>query len=178
NNSRVRIFVGTNETMGRAILLEDRITMAPKERSLVQLVADEPVVALAGDRFVIRDETNVRTLGGGVVLNPLGRRSRKPLAEYRRDLALIRDSEGAEALEALINLQESLAQNATALAHLLNVPVVEVQKDLKDGRFVKLSMGDEVGFTTIGKWEALKRFTANAVKEHHEAEPLSPGLEM
>src|SRR5262249_42611539 len=88
------------------------------------------------------------------------------------------DSEGAEALEALINLQESLAQNATALAHLLNVPVVEVQKDLKDGRFVKLSMGDEVGFTTTGKWEALKRFTANAVKEHHEAEPLSPGLEM
>ena len=32
----------------------------------------DPVVALAGDRFVIRDETSRRTLGGGVVLNPLG----------------------------------------------------------------------------------------------------------
>ena len=44
------------------------------------------MVALAGDRFVIRDETNRRTLGGGVVLNPLGRRVRKPLETYLKHL--------------------------------------------------------------------------------------------
>ena len=52
----------------------------------MQLVLNDPVVALAGDRFVIRDETNRRTLGGGVVLNPLGRRVRKPLEAYRANL--------------------------------------------------------------------------------------------
>ena len=57
---------------------------------LAQFVLDDPVVALAGDRFVIRDETNLRTLGGGIVLNPLGRRVRKPLEFYRANLRMLR----------------------------------------------------------------------------------------
>ena len=59
-----------------------RAKSRPRSSALVQLVLNEPMVALAGDRFVIRDETNRRTLGGGVVLNPLGRRVRKPLEAY------------------------------------------------------------------------------------------------
>ena len=86
NNERVRVFIGTAETLARAIILGEAAAIAPKSRGLVQLVLDEPVVALSGDRFVIRDQTNVRTLGGGVVLNPLGRRIRKPLEAYRKNL--------------------------------------------------------------------------------------------
>ena len=75
NNERVRIFIGTTETMGRAIILDERSAIASKSRGLVQLVTDERVVALSGDRFIVRDQTNVRTLGGGIVLNPLGAES-------------------------------------------------------------------------------------------------------
>ncbi len=60
----------------------------------MQIVLDEAIVALAGDRFVIRDETNLRTLGGGVVLNPLGRRTRKPLETYLRHLERARGASG------------------------------------------------------------------------------------
>ena len=90
NNQRVRFFLATAETIGRVIVLEEPGEIAPKHRALVQIVLDDPVVALAGDRFVIRDETNVRTLGGGVVLNPLGRRLRKPLEVYLEHLARAR----------------------------------------------------------------------------------------
>src|SRR5208282_1446741 len=147
-------------------------------RSLAQIVTDEPAVALAGDHFVIRDETNVRTIGGGTVLNPLGRRSRKPLDAYRQNLVTIRDSSGAEAVEALINLQESLALPPQRLAHLLNQPVIEIESALRDGGFVKLSMGDEEGYTTRSKWEQLKRFARAALEAHHKAAPLAAGLEM
>ena len=92
NNTRVRLFIGTAETIARAIVLDDSGAIAPKAAGLAQLVADEPVVALAGDRFVIRDETNSRTLGGGIVLNPLGRRVRKPLESYRANLRTLKDS--------------------------------------------------------------------------------------
>ncbi len=178
NNSRIRIFIGTSEILGRVILLEDRVSLAPKEKGLAQIVTVEPAVALAGDRFVLRDETNVRTIGGGVVLNPFGRRSRKPLESYRRDLTAIRDRAGADALEALLNLQESLALASDRIACLLNRPTDEIRSELGDARFIRLSMGDEEGFTTRSKWEELKRFALAALKAHHESSPLSAGMEM
>jgi len=152
--------------------------LPPKERGLVQIVTEQPAVLLFGDRFVIRDETNVRTLGGGIVLNPIARRSRKPLAAYRDRLAIIRGSLGAEAVEALLNLQESLALPAGRLACLMNRPLGEIEGVLSDARFIKLSMGDEEGFTTRSKWEELKKFTLAALGAHHQEAPLSAGLEM
>ena len=40
NNERVRIFIGTAETLGRAIILERPGAIAPKKRALVQLVLE------------------------------------------------------------------------------------------------------------------------------------------
>ena len=178
NNERVRIFIGTAETLGRVIILDSPGTIAPKSRGLVQLVLDEPAVALSGDRFIVRDQTNVRTLGGGVVLNPLGRRVRKPLEVYRKNLEALGAGAGPSSLEALLNLQEALALTPSRIAQLLNLPIAEVDADLEDIRFVKLSMGDEEGCTTANKWAELKAFALAALTKHHAAEPLSPGLEM
>jgi len=178
NNERVRIFIGTAETLARAIILDEAGTIAFKSRGLVQLVLDEPVVALSGDRFVVRDQTNVRTLGGGVVLNPLGRRNRKPLDEYRKNLDALGAVAGPASIEALLNLQEALALTPSRIAQLLNLPIADVDAALKDPRFVKLSMGDEEGYTTANKWAELKAFALAALTKHHAAEPLSPGLDM
>ncbi len=178
NNERVRVFIGTAETLARAIILDEAGTIAPKSRGLVQLVLDEPVVALSGDRFIVRDQTNVRTLGGGVVLNPLGRRNRKPLDAYRKNLDALGAVAGPSSIEALLNLQEALALTPSRIAQLLNLPIADVDAALKDPRFVKLSMGDEEGYTTANKWTELKAFALAALTKHHAAEPLSPGLEM
>ncbi len=179
SNTRVRLFIGAAETIARAILLDDAGVIAPKSAGFAQLVTEDPVVALSGDRFVIRDETNSRTLGGGVVLNPFGRRVRKPLEAYRANLRLLKDASGGDALEALINLQESFALGASRIATLMNIPIGEAEDALREApRFVRLSIGDEEGFTTRTRWDALKRFALDALAMHHKSEPLSPGLEM
>ncbi|MGH7917313.1 MAG: selenocysteine-specific translation elongation factor, partial [Candidatus Binataceae bacterium] len=131
NNQRVRFFIGTAETIGRAIVLESAGQIAPKQNGLVQLVFDEPVVALNGDRFVVRDETNLRTLGGGVVLNPLGRRVRRPLELYVKGLAALDGEFSIAAVQAMLSLQESIATPIAELAQLFNTPVPEVEKVLK-----------------------------------------------
>ena len=123
DNERVRVFMGTAEVLARAIILGEAAAIAPKSRGLVQLVLQEAVVALSGDRFVIRDQTNVRTLGGGVVLNPLGRRIRKPLEVYRKNLEALAARSGAESIEALLNLQEALALTPSRIAQMLNLPI-------------------------------------------------------
>jgi selenocysteine-specific elongation factor len=178
NNTQVRVFIGTAETIARAIVLDHSGAVTPKASGYVQLVTRDPVVALTGDRFVIRDETNSRTLGGGVVLNPLGRRTRKPPESYLAGLGVLKNGSGADAIEALLNLQESFALSATRIATLMNIPVKDAETSLKDSRFIKLSMGDEEGFTTRGKWDELKRFTLGALQNHHKIEPLAAGMEM
>ena len=179
NNTRVRLFIGTAETIARAIVLDDAGAIAPKAAAFAQLVTADPVVALSGDRFVIRDETNSRTLGGGVVLNPTGRRVRKPLEAYRANLRQLKDASGGDALEAFINLQESFALGTSRIATLMNIPVAEAEAALREAeRFVKLSVGDEEAFTTRTRWDELKRFALDVLAKHHQAEPLLPGLEM
>jgi len=178
NNQRVRFYLGTAETIGRVIVMEEPGEIPPKRRALVQIVLNDPVVALAGDRFVIRDETNIRTLGGGVVLNPLGRRVRKPLEIYLKNLGALGGPFGPLAVEAMLSLQDSLAMPPARLAQLFNTPLAEVTAALKDPRFIRLSLGDEEGFTTASKWEEIKRFTTAALATHHRDEPLAPGLEM
>jgi selenocysteine-specific elongation factor len=178
NNLRVRVFIGTSETLARVIVLEEAGEIAPKKSALSQIVLREPVVALAGDRFVIRDETNVRTLGGGAVLNPMGRRMRKPLERYLQHLNALGGKFGAAMIEAMLNLQDSLALTPVRIAQLFNMPVSEVDAALGDSRFLKLSLGDEEGFATAAKWNEVKGVAIEHLAAHHRAEPLSPGIDM
>jgi selenocysteine-specific elongation factor len=178
NNTHIRLFIGAAEALGRAIVLDASGEIRHGSSGLAQIVLQQPVVALSGDRFVIRDETNQRTLGGGVVLNPLGRRSRKPVELYCERLAMLTNSSGPDAIEALLNLQEAFAMPAARIAIGLNQPHNEVARALADARFVKLSLGDVEGYTTREKWEQLKRFLSAALAAHHQAQPLAAGLEL
>ncbi|HJU12342.1 MAG TPA: selenocysteine-specific translation elongation factor [Candidatus Binataceae bacterium] len=178
NNQRVRFYIGTAETLARVIILDQTGDIAPKKSGLVQLVLNEPVTALAGDRFVVRDETNVRTIGGGIILNPMGRRTRKPLDRYIHHLNALSAPFGPAVVEAMLNLQDSLALTPVHIAQLFNRPLDEVEAVLRDPRFLKLSLGDEEGFATTAKWAEIKRVAIESVTNHHREEPLSPGVDM
>ena len=150
NNQRVRVFLATAETLGRVIVLEPAGEIAPEAYgALVQIVLTDPLVALAGDRFVIRDETNVRTLGGGIVLNPRGRRVRKPLDAYVQNLTDLGGPFGARAVAAMLSLHRKAwrRHHGAAGATVQHRPVGEVEAALMDDTFVKVSLGDEEGFT-------------------------------
>ncbi|MGE0713625.1 MAG: selenocysteine-specific translation elongation factor [Planctomycetota bacterium] len=65
----VRVHLGTAEVLGEVVLL-DAAALAPGEDALCQLRLRTPVVAAAGDRFVVRRHSPMETLGGGTVLAP------------------------------------------------------------------------------------------------------------
>ncbi|NLW45352.1 MAG: selenocysteine-specific translation elongation factor [Syntrophomonadaceae bacterium] len=69
NWARVRFHLGTDECLGRVVLL-DHDELQPGEHGYVQIVMEEPVVCARGDRFVIRFYSPVTTIGGGVVIDP------------------------------------------------------------------------------------------------------------
>jgi selenocysteine-specific elongation factor len=77
NNDRIRFHTGTAEVIGRVIPLEGR-EIKPGKEGYVRIRLENPLVAMAGDRFIIRRFSPLETLGGGVILdtNP-ERRKRK-----------------------------------------------------------------------------------------------------
>ncbi len=66
--TRIRVHVGTAEVLGVVYLLEDRL-LEPGASGLVQLRLDEPVVAVPGDRFIVRLHSPMVTIGGGEILD-------------------------------------------------------------------------------------------------------------
>jgi len=89
NRTRLRVHLGTAELLATVNLL-DRDEMARGESAPAQLFLNQPAVAVWSQPFVVRSESPVLTLGGGVVLDPNAERLRKPDAETLNRLADLR----------------------------------------------------------------------------------------
>jgi selenocysteine-specific elongation factor len=87
-----RLHNGASEVGARIVLLGDK-SIEPGEEGHVQLVFDRPIAAAAMDRFVVRDVSAQRTLGGGVFLDlrPPARKRRTPERQAQRAALAIRD---------------------------------------------------------------------------------------
>ena len=71
----VHFHLGAADITGRVQLLEEvgaRDAGLVEEGFLASILLDAPVVAVRGDRFVLRDQSATRTLAGGLVLEPVG----------------------------------------------------------------------------------------------------------
>jgi selenocysteine-specific elongation factor len=83
NRSRLRLHVGTAELMASVVLL-DVEELAPGASCLVQFYLSEPAVTTWRQPLVVRQESPMITIGGGVVLAPAAtkfkRRETEPIA--------------------------------------------------------------------------------------------------
>jgi selenocysteine-specific elongation factor len=159
--SRVRLHLGTSEVSARLVVPGG--VLAPGDRASARVVVDEPIVARAGDRFVLRSASPVATLGGGVVLDPMApARARAWPADDRSPELLLRrvvqeaGAAGLNVAELPVRLGISPARIAAAL------------RELDAWR-----VGDR-----LVAWEAREALAAQAVgmlDGHHAREPLEPG---
>lgn len=79
-NDAVELFIGAAEVAGRVTLL-DAETLASGASGYVQLRLAAPVVAVRGDRFILRRPSPGVTVGGGTVVDTAPRRHRRFHAE-------------------------------------------------------------------------------------------------
>jgi len=109
----VRFHSGTVEVQGKVLLLEGE-QMASGATGWIQVLLAEPTVLVPGDRFILRHQTPMITLGGGEVLDVAPRkRKRAPhpsLSPEGRGWG-----EGAELQRRL----ECLNDSAAFVAHIL-----------------------------------------------------------
>jgi selenocysteine-specific elongation factor len=128
HRSRVRIYHGTTEVFGRALLLEGD-ALGSSQSGLVQLLLDESLVMLPGDRLILRDFTASYTIGGAEVLEPLAQAHRRHDEEAL--LQLQKKEVGGLHQRLLAELQGSLSRTTLHLATQLQLPPVEVEQGLQ-----------------------------------------------
>ena len=77
HNTEVKLFVGAAEVMARVRVLGVE-TLEPGKDAFLQLMLQNPVVALRQDRFILRRPSPPATIGGGQIVDPHpGRRHKR-----------------------------------------------------------------------------------------------------
>jgi selenocysteine-specific elongation factor len=96
----VHVHIATADVTAR-IAIRRGETIAPGSARIVQLVLDKPICALHGDRFILRDQSASRTLGGGMVVDPFPPPSRRRSAQRAAELAAL-EADSPEAVLAAL----------------------------------------------------------------------------
>jgi selenocysteine-specific elongation factor len=97
----VHLHLGTTDVTAR-IAIRRGTSVAPGASAVVQLIADRPLAALHGDRFIIRDQSASRTIGGGSVIDPFAPAARRHTQARAAQLAALEHAEPDAALAALL----------------------------------------------------------------------------
>jgi len=175
-----KLFLGADETLARVRLLGREI-LKPGETAWLQLEVEDPVVAMRGDRYILRRPSPSETLGGGIVLDP-----NPPYRHKRFDQDVLDHLETLSEGDPVDVLRQTISRAGV-------VPWDEVveqsgmEKDaareslnqlLEDGLVLLLGDGSVgSGFVTLrSAWEEIKSNLVAKIKLYHQDYPLRPGM--
>lgn len=176
NWNRIRFHLGTDETMGRVVLL-DRDELLPGEEAYVQIIMEKPVVAYKGDSFVIRYYSPVDTIGGGTILDPNAPRQKRFKEEVLNDLAV--KEEGSLYDIVLYELENSLQELSVAdLVKKTGNPgeliKAEIEQLLEDEKIVDISAKGSY-YLSVRTLEVIYGQIADIIYKHQQKYPLRLG---
>ncbi len=171
----VHVHAGAVNLPGRIAVLEGR-RIEPGASALVQIVLERETNAMHGDRFILRDQSARRTLGGGTIIDP--RAAVRGRAREER-LAWLRHMEAPAVEDALSKLIDSCTQGVDLehFAAVRNLTIEEANQlfDRTDmvqvtGRRSRLAFAPR-------RWREINERIEQTLAAWHEAHPerVGPG---
>ena len=169
----VRLHHTAAEIAARVVPLSDE-TIGPGMQGVVQLVLERPIAAAAGDRFVLRDTSGQRTLGGGCFLDlrAPARKRRRPerLAQLEAHaLANVR-----EALSALLRLPPGYV-DLSGCARDRALSDSEAENAITQTGALHVAHRGGVALFAPGTWSRLTANLHGALEKFHAQNPALPG---
>jgi len=183
HGTEVKLFIGTVEVVGKARIL-GADTLNPGATGFIQLELRDPVVAVRGDRYILRRPSPGETLGGGVVLDPdpPGRSKRHDPQVLSRLEALTRGTP----LEVL--LQAALVSGIAPVREIVmrsrltpELSRQSLQEALQAGRLISLENtplsldGDALVAHTV-VWKSETERMLRQIAAFHNENPLRIGM--
>jgi len=172
----VHVHLGAADVMGRVSMLQGA-GIEPGGRGLAQIVLDQPIGALRGDRFILRDQSAQQTLAGGVVLDPFApaRKVRTPVR--LAVLAALERPATSDVLQQLLN-DASTGVDLSWFARSFNLRAEAAETLYREIPMVVVNVAGagRFGFAPP-HWEALQQAALAALAAEHERAPELLGLE-
>ena len=174
HGQRVRVHLGTAELLARCAVLQGDAVL-PGGSGWVQLRLEEPTVARAGDRVVLRTYSPLSTLGGGRVAEPLPpKRRRLNQAEARTLLSVLEGSPDDAAL-GVLDMAGWAGVPTEALPTRAAIPPGAVTAALDALRARGTLVGKGLAFSP-GVAEEASTLAMDALQRGHDEEPLRPSV--
>lgn len=172
----VRLHHAACEVGARLALLQEA-PQDPGSRGIVQLVLDRPIAAAVGDRFVIRDTSGSRTMGGGQFIDLRAPMRRRRSSDRRSQLQALALPDPADTLRGLLDLPPFAVDLAGFVRDRAMSPA---QRDglLARVPHVRLLRGGGDLVVSPATWRALSYSARSTLAAFHEAHPqlLGPGI--
>jgi selenocysteine-specific elongation factor len=176
SRDRVRVHAGTSEIMARVLLL-DRPELAPGQSAFARFRLEAPLVALPGDRFVIRSYSPMVTIGGGTLLDIAPPRFKLKAPAHLAHVRLLAEGSPDTIVEEHVRHAGGAGVRVGPLSG--RVPFgPERLRSLLDGlqsggRVVAI---DRDWFVHPESLTRLRGLTIAALEQFHRASPLRPGM--
>lgn len=186
HNTEVKLFIGAAEIVARLRLLGTE-ELLPGETGWLQLELTEPVVAIRGDRYILRRPSPGETLGGGLVVDaqPKGRHKRFASGTLSRLEALSHGSPSEVLFQALLSLGAAPVKEIIERSSLDSNSVPQALGELLEtGQILALEgsfdpaapLTGNALVTSKGYWEQLADRSVQEVEKYHRSFPLRPGM--
>ena len=183
HNTEVKVFVGANETMAVLRLLGAE-TLNPGKQGWIQLELRNPVVAVRGDRYILRRPSPGETLGGGVIVDhqPKGRHKRFDEKVLKSLASLAAGSPSDVLLEAALALNAAPVKEVVSRSRMEAGPAMQaLQELLENGQLQQLENGDititsDLLVIPTPLWVALRDKALQMVQAYHKNYPLRRGI--
>ncbi len=179
NRERVRVHLGPKEYLARVVPLEKH-PVNPGEKGFLQLRLEAPVACEIGDRFVLRDYSPGRTIGGGKVLE-VHPPKLKYLTQSGIELLKTLDEGGTlELVEQHIRKGGFRPFTAAVVAREISRPEGEVasqvQALIENGQLMPFRFGSGSCVVHREVFEDARRRLLEILDDFHQQQPYRLGL--
>jgi selenocysteine-specific elongation factor len=169
----VHLHLATTDVLARVATVR-AATIMQGESTRLQLVLDTPIATINGDRFILRDQSAGRTLGGGVVLDPFAPATRRATPARLAVLAALEHTTAPVAFAELLKIPNQIvdverfekifnvtAEGATSLYRLTDAEVLGRER--------------RVAIASASAAALRERILARLI-EYHREEPQAPSM--
>jgi len=173
-----KLFLGADETRARVRLLGVE-QLKPGENALLQLEVDDPVVAVRGDRYILRRPSPSETLGGGVVIDPYPPYRHKRFdKETLTRLESISDGDPADVLiQALARDRFSPWKEILEISGLEESAARDILDQLiEDSIALELGKKSKKFLTLKSTWESTLSGLDSRIEDYHQKYPMKVGM--
>ncbi len=178
SNIKIRFHTGTIETMANLILL-DKEKLDPGDSCLAQLRFYTPIATIKQDRFVIRSYSPVKTIGGGIILNPI---AKKLKLEAKDKISALKEAFEKDAEDILLFHLKEAGHVGLAMSDLIIMTSISEKKldsvlaKYFSARTVILLDKEHRIYIHKNALEALIEGTRKRLEVFHKNNPLKEGI--